>query len=217
MSTSVRVYRGTSAEERRAERRRRLMDAGLELIGTVGLAGSTFRAVCEQARVGPRFFYESFPDVEALAVAVLDEIIERTLADTRAALEAAPTEIEPRMRVAAEMFVHALIDDPRVARLVFTETQRSPALLQRRFEAMRQITEMAVEQDQRLLNLAPGSEPVELAVARLVTGGSAELVTAWLDGNIALDQAQLIALITEHAQQSMRRLPEMIEMLRSTD
>jgi AcrR family transcriptional regulator len=32
------------------------MDAALEIIGTQGWSQTTTRGVCEQARVGPRFF-----------------------------------------------------------------------------------------------------------------------------------------------------------------
>ncbi len=214
MTGSVRMYGGVSAEQRRAERRRRLLAAGLELIGTVGLSGTTFRALCERARVGPRFFYESFPDVESVAVALYDEIAEETLAAARTALADAPMELPERLRVAVQTFMHRLLDDPRVARLVFAETPRSTVLLQRRFEFMRQVTDMAVEQDRLLFDLPAEGLAIEQAVARLVVGGAAELVTAWLDGHIAIDREQLIALVTDHAQQSVQRLPAMVESLR---
>lgn len=211
---SVRVYGGVSAEQRRAERRRRLMAAGLDLIGTVGLSGTTFRALCEQARVGPRFFYESFPDVEAVAVAVFDEVIGETLAAVAAALAAAPIDVSVRLGVSIEAFVHRLTDDPRVAHLVFAETPKSAELMRRRFEAMRQITEMAVEQDRLLFGLPAEALPVEQAVARMVAGGAAELITAWLDGHVAIDRAQLIVLVTDHVLHAVLRVPEMAETLR---
>ncbi|HWG94520.1 MAG TPA: TetR family transcriptional regulator, partial [Mycobacteriales bacterium] len=62
-ATSGRVYGGLTAEERAAQRRSRLLAAGLEVFGTVGYAGATQRAVLQQAGLGERYFEESFADL----------------------------------------------------------------------------------------------------------------------------------------------------------
>ena len=64
---------GVPADERRAERRRLLVDAAFELLGTDGDAGTTVRAVCAATRLNPRYFYESFADRDALLLAVYDQ------------------------------------------------------------------------------------------------------------------------------------------------
>ncbi|MFE3058718.1 hypothetical protein [Nocardia sp. NPDC059239] len=62
------TYRGTTTDERREQRRRLLLNAALDIVGTRGRAALTVRGVCEQAKMGPRCFYESFTDLaEALA------------------------------------------------------------------------------------------------------------------------------------------------------
>ena len=48
-ASKPRLYRGVSAAERRAERRERLLEAGLELFGTRGYADSSIRAISAQA------------------------------------------------------------------------------------------------------------------------------------------------------------------------
>src|SRR6266536_445680 len=48
-----RRYRGRLPDERRAERRRRLLGAGLELFGTVGYHGTSIERLCAQAGVNP--------------------------------------------------------------------------------------------------------------------------------------------------------------------
>src|SRR5919198_3030469 len=70
-----RRYRGRLPGERRAERRRRLLDAGLELFGTVGYRGTSIERLCAQAGVTTRHFYQEFPGREALLAAPCGEII----------------------------------------------------------------------------------------------------------------------------------------------
>src|SRR5256885_16518468 len=70
----ARRYAGASAVERRDERRARLLAAGLDALGTDGYAGATVRGVCARARLTPRYFYESFDDLDALLVAVFAEV-----------------------------------------------------------------------------------------------------------------------------------------------
>src|SRR5580658_5813784 len=61
-----RRYRGLSVEERREQRRERLLAAGLELFGTDGYAGSSIRAISAAAGLNSRYFYESFSSREDL-------------------------------------------------------------------------------------------------------------------------------------------------------
>src|SRR5512139_974724 len=71
---STRTYGGRSAEERRSERRHRLVDAALAIWGEQGWAAVTMRQVCARAGLIDRYFYESFPDRDALLVAVWDQL-----------------------------------------------------------------------------------------------------------------------------------------------
>ncbi len=69
-----RTYRGRSPEERRAERRERLLEAGLKLFGGEGYAATSIERLCAHARVTARHFYEEFPTREALLLAVFDRM-----------------------------------------------------------------------------------------------------------------------------------------------
>lgn len=73
-------WRGTSAAQRSLERRRRILDAATELVGLHGVGAVTVRGVSVAANVGPRYFYESFANVEDLLLAIYDESAERLLA-----------------------------------------------------------------------------------------------------------------------------------------
>ncbi|MFX5907320.1 TetR/AcrR family transcriptional regulator, partial [Acinetobacter baumannii] len=68
------------------DRRRRLLDAALDIVGTNGLSALTVRGVCEQAKVGPRFFYEAFPDLDAHAIALQLEVQNSALDSARTAI-----------------------------------------------------------------------------------------------------------------------------------
>jgi AcrR family transcriptional regulator len=191
------VYGGVSAEQRRADRRRRLMDAALEIIGTEGWSQTTTRGVCERARVGPRFFYESFDDLDALAVAVLDEIIEEALAKVFAAIAAAPDDLPSKTRAAVETFIGEVTDDPRRARFLFAEAHGSEALVNRRFEGIRNIAAVVVTLAHGLLELPPGSERFTRATALMITGGIAEMVLVWNEGDLDITKDELIDLSVE--------------------
>ena len=109
-------YGGRTAEERRAERRERLLDAGLELFGTQGYANTSIEALCAATRLNPRYFYESFPTREALLRAVYDRHMEHLARTVAAALEAAPLDPRGRIEVGLRAFVETQLADHRNAR-----------------------------------------------------------------------------------------------------
>ena len=116
-SESTRTWRGQTIEQRQAERRQRLIEAGVELFGTRGYANTPVKAICEEAGLTERYFYEAFDDREDL----LDEIFSMVLADCRkATLEAirgAGDDLESSMRAGLSAFAHELTRDPRRARI----------------------------------------------------------------------------------------------------
>ena len=71
----VRDYGGVSAEDRRAERRRKLLDAGRRLWGESGISEVTVRGVCTASGLTPRYFYEQFENRETLLVAITDTML----------------------------------------------------------------------------------------------------------------------------------------------
>src|ERR1700754_2507466 len=83
----MRDYDGKTAAERVAERRARLVDAGIELFGEHGYAGTSIRAVLRQAGLRDRYFGESFADLDALLAAAYDKLIDEEASACRAAIE----------------------------------------------------------------------------------------------------------------------------------
>lgn len=65
-----RPYGGRTQADRVAERRRRFIDAGIQVFGQQGYRAATVRGLCAQAGLTDRYFYESFDSVQALLEAV---------------------------------------------------------------------------------------------------------------------------------------------------
>ncbi len=62
-------YAGESADTRHQARREKLLNAGLEVIGSRGFASTSVDAVCREAGLTKRYFYEHFKNRDDLLVA----------------------------------------------------------------------------------------------------------------------------------------------------
>lgn len=174
-----RLYRGLSPDERRAERRRRLLDAGLGQVGASGYARTTIEGLCAGAAVTPRHFYEEFGGREALLVAVFDEIVESTSAAVAAALAAAPADPIARVRAGVGAFLHALLDDPRRARVACVEIVGvSREVEAHRRAVLHDFARLITDEARRL---SEGHQDFSLPALALV-GGINELVVEWVLG-----------------------------------
>lgn len=80
-----RRYGGKTSEQRCAERRMLLVEAAQQLVGTKGYYAATVRAICKQAGLSERYFYESFATREEILSEVYDAVI---LGARKAVLEA---------------------------------------------------------------------------------------------------------------------------------
>jgi len=134
VATGARSYRGQDAQARAADRRRRLLDAALELFGTRGYAATRIQDVCATSGVTARHFYEAFPGREELLAAVYADVVEGHLAEVAAALAGDP---EDPLRAGLDAALGAWTRDERRARLAFVEVVGvSPALEERRFAVL---------------------------------------------------------------------------------
>jgi len=116
-----RTFRGQSQEERVAQRRRQLLDAGLQLFGTRGFHAVSVRDVCTEAKLTERYFYESFQNREALFGAVYAEGVERIRGQVQKALEQAPASIEHAAREGLRAYFTTLRQEPRLARVLLID------------------------------------------------------------------------------------------------
>jgi AcrR family transcriptional regulator len=195
--STTRVYRGLGADERRAERRARLLASGLELLGSRGWQATTVTAVCEHARLTPRYFYESFADRDELLVAIFDAIIEEVAEAVLRALPSAPADMGEVLRAHIEAWVTVARDDRRKARVAFVEALGSEALMRRRLDATRQLAGLLTEQARAVYGVPPRGA-ASLDVAGLVAaGGLIETMIERVEGELERDSEQLVAQFTE--------------------
>jgi len=142
-----RRYGGMSAAERSEERRRRLLDAGLDLFGTRGYAATTIEALCAAARLNPRYFYAEVDSREALLRAVYDRHVEEVRQAVLAAIAAAPPDPRGRLTVALRAFVDGSLADERAARVNYFEMIGvSPDLERRRREVLGAYADLVADQ-----------------------------------------------------------------------
>jgi AcrR family transcriptional regulator len=188
------VYRGVAAVERRAERRARLLEACLELVGTSGWQAASVRAVCARARLTTRYFYESFESRAALLLALFDAITEEAAVRVLAAVADAPDDAERKSRAAVGAFVDLLVDDPRKARVAFSEAEGNELLIRHRRAALRMFAGLMGEQARAFYG-GPGGDGEDRIVeitALLLSGGLAELLLAWIEGDVRATRDELV-------------------------
>jgi AcrR family transcriptional regulator len=191
-------WRGVPAGERTAERRALLIDAAFDLVGGEGTAGTTVRKVCEAARLNPRYFYESFEDLDALLVAVF----ERTAGEAIAAMMASVAPLvgtddeELLLRTGLGTVIRHITGDPRRTRILFMEGLNNTALGLRRFELLHEMAESLVADAQQRAESrwgAPSAPPsVVVVAANLIVGGLAEVLMSWVSGRIDVTVDQLV-------------------------
>jgi AcrR family transcriptional regulator len=115
MSKSVekRRYSGQSFEDRQTERRAKLVKAAALVASRSGFDGTSVAAICAEAGLTARYFYESFPSREAIFVeayrAVQDELLNR--------MKAAPAGGGDATKRALTGFYAAIQSSPGVARV----------------------------------------------------------------------------------------------------
>jgi len=185
------VYRGMSAEERAAERRGRLLEATLAVWADPELR-TTMTAVCAEAGLSERYFYESFAGLDEALTAVLDAIAAEIETVTMAAVEAAGDDPSARVYASVRAFVQLLVDDPRKGRVAIIEAASIPALRQRRTELLRYLAHRSAEEARTHLGLVTRGGRGDEFAGLLFIGGMAELVTAWLDGALEATPEEIV-------------------------
>jgi AcrR family transcriptional regulator len=171
----TRTYAGRAPEERRADRRQRLLDAGLQVFGTSAWDEAGIALLCATARVGTRAFYEEFDTREALLLEVATAVVLAAVEVTRTELAAAPPTVEGKVRAAISAYVGFLTDDPRRARVAYLAVPSASGLLPERHRASAGFAQLIADEAQTA-GLTTRANPL-LALA--LTGAVAELLGWW--------------------------------------
>lgn len=191
-----RIYGGRAGDERLADRRAKLIDAGLDLLGAAdGDPTLSVRGVCKRAGLASRYFYESFADRDELTGAVYDYVVQRIAESTLAAIAETPREDRAVVRACVENIVHEIAEDPRLGRMLFSVSQANPQLAKRRLDSTRMFAGLVMVQAEDFYEVKP-SPRLDLA-AHYVVGGLAQALTSWLDETVPLSQEDVVEECTE--------------------
>lgn len=195
-STPARPYGGVDAARRVSDRRERLLEAGLDLLGSSDEGTTlTVRGVCARAGLVARYFYEGFSDSDELAVAVYEMVIQDLVTGTLAALEEATNDEREQIRVGLTAIVGHLAADPRRGRLMFSTATTHPALVAKRLEIVGMFAGLLAAQAEAFYETEHSARLD--AVARFLVGGFGETLTAWQHGDLDLTQDELVEVCIE--------------------
>ena len=181
-------FKGVSANDRRTDRRNRLMQAAFEIAGTEGAGALGVGRVCLAAGLTKRYFYESFASLTDLQSAVVDHAIAAMSERVDPFRPMRPGE-PPQAWLRA--FVEALVDDECLARVLLAETHGG-ALSPFRHQII----------DVAIAGMAPrGSDPQADLRGRVVAyaqiGTLSELCLAWHGGQLAVERAELVDVLAD--------------------
>ena len=197
MATGERAYRGVPAEERRADRRVRLVAAGLDLFGTRGIAETRVDDVCAAAGLTKRYFYEHFDSLDELVQSVVEDVLGE-LTVRMVPVIAAHGSRHPEPVLTA--FFEAVLADPRLVRLLVVETHvgslatRRHEMIERAVDIWLAVDPMTGGRDDHL--------PVQRLLAHAMAGAAGEVALAWAAGRIDMPAEEL----TRHVVRIFKRI-----------
>lgn len=182
------MYAGIQAPERRADRRHRFLEAGLDLLTCEPAAVLTVRGVCKEAGLAARYFYESFTDLDELTAQVYDGAIGRLATTTQAAVDAA--ELPEKTAAGISNIVQAVVDDPRIGRLLFSNNPVNAVIAQRRTAAGELFAALSGQHMHTNYGLA--DDQSVRAAAYFAVGGVNQTLAAWVSGQLRLTPDELV-------------------------
>jgi len=175
-----RRIRGLDAEQRREQRREQLLEAALELFAQNGYANTSIEQICQRAYVGTKGFYELFESKEHCYRALLTELTVRAKQAMDEAWEEMPDDEAAATEHLVRAFAHAIVDDTRVALVLFGYARGISQEIETVRRANRRYAAGYVvrlwERFDGAARAGDAREPVALALI----GGLFELIADWI-------------------------------------
>jgi AcrR family transcriptional regulator len=189
-----RPYRGIAPADRVAERRAALVDTGLDCLHEDGLSGVSVRSICAGARLSPRYFYESFRDLDELLLALVDTVAAEVASCALAAIAGAPDSLPDQVRAAVDAGYGVVATDRRKATALLVAASGHGPLAERRQRIIVDYAELALGALPPLGALRDRKEAT--ATALFLMGGATELIGAVLSGRLRLARARVVDRLT---------------------
>lgn len=185
-------WAGIPAEDRRAARRDRLVDTAFDLLGSGGDSAVTVRAVCQHAQLNPRYFYESFDDLDSLLIAVYERTVDELTACVLGAIEDAGDDTRAQTHAAIDAIVGFVDEDRRRGRILYTEALGNEALNRQRVRTGRALVALVERSARARHGALPAGEAIGKIGAAILVGGFSGLLQGWLAGRIEVPRQQLV-------------------------
>ena len=192
----TRSYRGVPADERREQRRALLIETALDCLHDDGLSGVSVRSVCARARLTPRYFYESFDDLDQLLVATVDAVSDEVAACALAALDAAPPDLPRQVRAAIDAGYGVVVADRRKAAVLLVAASGHGALRERRHAVITRFADLVIDRLPVLTSFGVAERRRARASALFLMGGATEVIEAVLAGRLRLTRPALVDQLT---------------------
>jgi AcrR family transcriptional regulator len=177
---SKRRYGGVDPAERRSARRDRLIEAAIGLYGRQGYRNTGVRAVCQEAGLTERYFYESFANSEALLAAAYDAVVTRLIDALREAGGDASMPVTARGARMLESYFSTIRAHPAEARVFLVEiTGVSPTIDDAIRRSLERFAELILDMHDPRRAGPLAAEPL---LRRGVVGGLHQIAIAWAEG-----------------------------------
>lgn len=191
-----RTYLGKTPEERRAIRRAALVEAALDCVVDDEVELSV-RSICAKSRLTQRYFYEAFPNLDALLVELLTEAGREAFAAGRAAVDAAPRSLHARCRAAFTGTWSVVTRDPRRARLLLVTAAGSEVLDRARRALILEYVGGLLDYLAQELDVDVADSSRARGAALFMVGGVVEMAIAVSARTLRLSEDELADLVAD--------------------
>ncbi|MFL6025171.1 MAG: TetR/AcrR family transcriptional regulator [Marmoricola sp.] len=189
---AARSYGGKTGAERAAERRERLVASTIAVLAEHGEARATMTAVCAGAGLTERYFYESFTNLDEAVVAAFDHVCQEILELAARVVENTPGTPEQRVHAVMQTFVDLVVAEPAKGKVAVAQPGAGSGLHARRNELIAVFAEFVAREADELYG--DRTWPAERArlFGVVYIAGFAELISAWLNGDVRQSPAELV-------------------------
>jgi AcrR family transcriptional regulator len=205
VTVSTRSYAGKTAGERVSARRARLIDATIGLLATHGEARTTMTAVCTEAGLTERYFYESFESRDEVLVAALDSVSEELARTALDAIAASSGEPADRVRATIGAVVDLVVAAPDKMRVAVIESNANASMRARRHELLGSFAALVAAEAREIFGDETWPEPRDHLHGVIFIAGLSELAASWLLGEVELSPDELVTTASDSLVALMRR------------
>lgn len=174
-------YGGKAASDRQAERRKKLLAAGIKLIGSQGFAATSIDAICAEAGLTKRYFYESFSNSDELLVEAYRVATGEFLNSIMLAARPHLKDSRKLVRVGLQQTFGYVKENPDQARLIMIEAMSVRSQLGRMYgKSYNDFVELLVGFTKPFLADGGPGDRILAVIARGAVGAIIHLCQGWI-------------------------------------